>query len=85
MHANVLQVSGNDRLRDCFAMLREPLGAATAPQGLRRRGRQSMPILSSSTPKAPSRLSPRSANPLAVWKRGRRTVSRPAAELHRPN
>ena len=85
LHANVLQMSQRERIAECFAMLTTrsaqlmnltDYGIAVGQSG-RRRGR--------SMRRARSRRSPRSRQPLAVFKNGKRTVTRHRAELHRPS
>jgi cytosine deaminase len=84
MHANVLQVSGDDRLRDCFAMLtsRSARLLRLKDYGVAVGNPADLVVIDA---ESPEQAVAEIRHPLAVWKRGRRTVSRPAAELHRPN
>ncbi len=83
LHANVLQVSGAGRLRECFHMLtvRSAQLLNLADYGIAIGNPADLVVIDAETPEqAVAEI----RHPLAVWKRGRRTVTRPAAELHRP-
>ena len=84
LHANVLQVSHVNRLCDCFDMLTtrsarllncEGYGVAV--------GNQADLVVVDATSRHQAVAEIR--NPLAVFKRGRRTVTREAAKLHPPH
>ena len=83
LQANVCQISGQRRLRECFAMLTE---RSARLMNLRNYGIEvgnpaDIVVLDAATPEqAVAEICP----PLAVFKRGMRTVTRPRAELHRP-
>jgi len=84
LQANVTQVSGNHRLRECFAMLtsRSAKLLRLGDYGVAVGNPADLVVIDAETPEqAVAEI----RHPLAVWKRGRRTVTRPAAELHRPN
>jgi cytosine deaminase len=83
LHANVLQVVGDAPLRELFLMLSEHSARLL---GLKDYGLEiGMPadivVVDATTPEqAVAEIRP----PLAVWKRGRRTVTRHRPELHAP-
>jgi cytosine deaminase len=83
LHANVLQVSGNARLRECFAMLtsRSARLLNLTDYGIAVGNPADLVVVDA---ESPEQAVAEIRHPLAVWKRGRRTVTRPAAELHRP-
>ena len=83
MHANLLQVSGPARLRELFLMLTEHSARLLnqADYGLSVGNPADIAVFDAETPEqAVAEIRP----PLAVWKRGRRTVTRRPPELHRP-
>jgi cytosine deaminase len=84
LHANILQVVGAQRLRELFLMLSEHSARLLnlKDYGLAVGRPADIVIIDATTPEqavAEIRL------PLAVWKRGRRTVTRQPPELHVPN
>ena len=83
LQANVCQIGESHRLRDCFAMLTERSARLMnlTDYGLKIGNPADIVVLDAATPEqAVAEICP----PLAVFKRGRRTVSRARAELHRP-
>jgi len=83
LHANTLQVSRRERLAECFAMLtsRPARLMNLADYGVRVGNPADLAVIDAETPEqAVAEL----REPRAVWKRGRRTVTRPKPELHRP-
>ena len=83
LQANVCQIGQAHRLRDCFAMLTERSARLMnlADYGIRVGNPADIVVLDATTPEqAVAEICP----PLAVFKAGRRTVTRPRAELHRP-
>jgi cytosine deaminase len=83
LHANVLQVIGAKRLRELFLMLSEHSARllGLADYGLEVGNPADIAVIDATTPEqAVAEIRP----PLAVWKRGRRTVTRQPPELHRP-
>jgi cytosine deaminase len=83
LHANVLQVSGAERLRECFHMLTQRSARLMnlADYGVAVGNPADLVLIDAESPEqAVAEL----REPLAVWKRGRRTVTRHPAELHRP-
>jgi cytosine deaminase len=83
LHANVLQVIGAMRLRELFLMLSEHSARllGLADYGLEVGNPADIAVIDATTPEqAVAEIRP----PLAVWKRGRRTVTRQPPELHRP-
>ena len=84
LHANVLQVSHDERIAECFAML-TTARPADEPEGLRHRGRSSGRRRGDRCAQSPKQAIAEIRQPLAVFKRGRRTVTRHRAELHRPS
>ncbi|MBV9859739.1 MAG: amidohydrolase family protein, partial [Alphaproteobacteria bacterium] len=83
MHANVLQVSGAARLRDCFAMLtaRSARLMNLPDYGIAVGNPADLVVIDA---ESPEQAVAEIRHPLAVFKRGRRTVTRHPAELHRP-
>jgi len=84
LQANILQVSGAARLRECFEML---TGRSARLLNLRDYGvamgnPADLVVLDAVTP---AQAVAEIAAPLAVFKRGRRTVTRRPVELHRPH
>ena len=83
LHANVLQIARPDQLRECFAMLTERSARLLNLQdyGLAIGNPADIVIIDADTPEqAVAEI----RQPLAVFKHGRRTVIRHAAELVRP-
>ena len=83
LQANVCQISGRDRLRECFAMLTERSARIKnlTDYGIAVGNPADLVVIDASTPEqAVAEI----CHPLVVFKRGRRTVTRPRAELHRP-
>jgi cytosine/creatinine deaminase len=83
LHANVLQVVGARRLRDLFLMLSEHSARLLnlKDYGLEVGKPADIVVIDATTPEqAIAEIRP----PLAVWKRGRRTVTRQPPELHVP-
>ena len=83
LQATICQVSGTQRLRDCFAMLTERSARLMnlKDYGIKVGNPADIVVLDATTPEqAVAEITP----PLAVFKRGRRTVTRTRPELHRP-
>jgi cytosine deaminase len=83
LHANVLQVVGARRLRELFLMLSEHSARLLRldDYGLEIGKPADIVVIDAlSAEQAVAEIRP----PLAVWKRGRRTVTRQSPELHRP-
>ncbi len=83
LQANVCQISGTQRLRECFAMLTERSARLMNLQdyGIGIGNPADIVVLDAMSPEqAVAEITP----PLAVFKRGRRTVTRTRTELHRP-
>jgi cytosine deaminase len=83
LQANVCQISHARRLRECFAMLTERAAKLMnlSDYGIRVGNPADIVVVDATTPEqAVAEITP----PLAVLKRGNRTVTRPRAELHRP-
>jgi cytosine deaminase len=83
LHANILQVVGATRLRDLFLMLSEHSARLLnlKDYGLEPGKPADVVVIDATTPEqAVAEIRP----PLAVWKRGRRTVTRKPPELHQP-
>ncbi len=83
LQANVCQISHAHRLRECFAMLTERSAKLMnlSDYGIRVGNPADIVVIEATTPEqAVAEITP----PLAVFKRGVRTVTRPPAELHRP-
>ena len=83
LHANILQVVGAARLRELFLMLSEHSARLLnlADYGLESGKPADIVIIDATTPEqAVAEIRP----PLAVWKRGRRTVTRQPPVLHAP-
>lgn len=84
LQANVCQISGTRRLRECFAMLTERSAwlMNLKDYGIKVGNPADIVVLDAATPEqAVAEITP----PLAVFKRGKRTVTRARAELHNPN
>ena len=71
LYANVLQVDRPARLRECFEMLTDALGAAAESEGLRLRGRQSGRRRDHRCAVAASRRSPKSRSRSRAFKNGK--------------
>lgn len=83
LQANVCQIGQASRLRECFAMLTERSARLMnlTDYGIRIGNPADIVVLDATTPEqAVAEITP----PLAVFKRGRRTLTRPRAELHPP-
>jgi len=83
LHANILQVVGAQRLRELFLMLSEHSARLLnlKDYGLAVGKPADIVIIDATTPEqAVAEIRP----PLAVWKRGQRTVTRQPPELHTP-
>jgi len=83
LHANVLQITGPAPLRECFAMLTERSARLLnlADYGLAVGNPADIVVIDSTTPE---QAIAEIRSPLAVYKRGRRTVVRHPPELVRP-
>ena len=83
LHANVMQRGRSEDLRECFSMLTERSARLLNLEdyGLAVGNPADIVVIDAPSPEeAIARIRP----PLAVWKRGRRTVLRPPPELLRP-
>jgi cytosine deaminase len=83
LQANVCQIGTQPQLRECFAMLTERSARLMnlRDYGIKVGNPADLVVLDATSPEqAVAEITP----PLAVFKRGRRTVTRPRAELHRP-
>jgi cytosine deaminase len=83
LHANVLQISHIERLRECFAMLtsRSARLMNLADYGIAIGNPADLVVVDAVSPEqAVAEI----RHPLAVFKHGRRTVTRHPAEIHRP-
>ncbi len=83
LQANVAQVGTREQLRACFAMLTDRSARLMnlPDYGVRVGNPADLVVLDAATPEqAVAEITP----PLAVFKRGRRTVTRSRPELHRP-
>jgi cytosine deaminase len=84
LHANILQVVGAARLRELFLMLSEHSARLLNlhDYGLEVGKPADIVVIDAATPEqAVAEIRP----PVAVWKRGRRTVTRALPELHTPS
>ena len=83
LHANVLQIAGPAPLRECLAMLTERSARLLnlADYGLAVGNPADIVVIDSTTPE---QAIAENRSPLAVYKRGRRTVVRHPPELVRP-
>jgi cytosine/creatinine deaminase len=83
LQANVCQIGESHRLRDCFAMLTERSARLMnlTDYGVKVGNPADITVIDATTPE---QAVAEVCTPLAVFKRGRRTVTRPRAELHRP-
>jgi cytosine deaminase len=84
LQANVCQISHQHRLRECFNMLTERSARLMnlADYGIRVGNPADLVVVDATTPEQAVQ---EICHPLAVFKRGYRTVSRPRAELHKPH
>jgi cytosine/creatinine deaminase len=83
LHANILQVSHEARLAECFEMLtrRSARLLNLGDYGVAIGNPADLVVIDAASPfTAVAEI----AEPRAVWKRGRRTVTRAPAELHPP-
>ena len=83
LYANVVQVSHRERLAECFRMLtnRPARLLNLTDYGVAVGNPADLVVIDAASPAdAVAEI----AEPRAVWKRGRRTVTRPAAQLHPP-
>ena len=83
LQANVCQIGQASRLRECFAMLTERSARLMnlKDYGIKVGNPADIVVLDATTPEqAVAEI----RHPLAVFKRGRRTVTRARVELHRP-
>ena len=84
LHANVLQIAGPDRLRECFAMLTERSARLLnlADYGLEVGNPADIVVIDAVTPE---QAIAEIRQPVVAFKRGRQTVVRHPAELVRPS
>jgi cytosine deaminase len=84
LHANVLQVSHAERIAECFAMLttRSAQLMNLKDYGIAPGHPADVVVIDAQSPK---QAIAEIRQPLAVFKRGKRTVTRPRAELHHPS
>jgi cytosine deaminase len=83
LQANVCQIGRNDQLRECFAMVTERSARLLnlTDYGIAVGNPADIVVIDAATPEqAVAEI----AAPLAAFKRGRQTVTRPRAMLHRP-
>jgi cytosine deaminase len=83
LQANVLQISHRERIAECFAMLttRSARLMNLADYGVAVGNPADLVVIDAESPyQAVAEI----RHPLAVWKRGRRTVTRHPVEIHRP-
>jgi cytosine deaminase len=83
LHANILQIAGPTRLRECFAMLTERSARLLNidDYGLAVGNPADIAIIDA---QSPEQAIAEIRQPIAVYKRGRRTVTRHPPELVRP-
>ena len=83
LQANVAQVGRADQLRECFSMLTDRSARLMnlKDYGIAIGNPADIAVIDAFTPE---QAVAENAAPLVVFKRGRRTVTRPRAELHRP-
>ncbi len=83
LHANVLQVGRPDGIAECFAMLTERSAALMnlSDYGIAPGNPADVVIVDATSPR---QAIAEIAQPLRVYKNGRRTVTRARGELHRP-
>jgi cytosine deaminase len=84
LQANVCQISHAHRLRDCFNMLTERSARLMnlRDYGIKIGNPADLVVVDATTPEQAVQ---EICHPLAVFKHGRRTVTRPRAELHKPH
>jgi cytosine deaminase len=84
LQANVCQIGHAHRLRDCFNMLTAWSARLMnlRDYGIKVGNPADFVVVDATTPEQAVQ---EICNPLAVFKRGRRTVTRPRAELHKPH
>ena len=84
LQANVCQISHKHRLRECFNMLTERSARLMnlPDYGVKVGNPADLVVVDATTPEQAVQ---EICQPLAVFKRGYRTVSRPRAELHKPH
>jgi cytosine/creatinine deaminase len=83
LHANVLQVSTRERLAECFRMISDRSARLLnlADYGIAAGNPADLVVIDAETP---AQAIAEIRAPIAVFKRGRRTVTRQPAVLHRP-
>jgi cytosine deaminase len=83
LHANVLQVSHTHRLAECFRMLTDRSARLLnlPDYGIAIGNPADLVVIDA---QSPEQAVAEICQPLAVYKRGRRTVTRHPPELHRP-
>jgi cytosine deaminase len=83
LHANVLQVGHPDRLTELFSMITDRSAQLMnlRDYGIKAGGQAEVTVIDA---KSPAEAVATNAPVLAVFKRGRQTVSRPRAELRPP-
>jgi cytosine deaminase len=84
LQANVCQISHGHRLRDCFDMLTERSARLMnlKDYGIKVGNPADLVVVDAATPEQAVR---EICHPLAVFRRGRRTVTRSRVELHKPH
>lgn len=84
LHANTLQIGERDRIAECFAMLTERSAQLMnlSDYGIAVGHPADVVVIDATTP---AQAVAEIAQPLAVFKDGRRTVTRTRPELHRPS
>ncbi len=84
LQANVCQISHKSQLRECFNMLTERSARLMnlTDYGIKVGNPADFVVIDALAPEAAVQ---EICQPLVVFKRGRRTVTRPQAELHRPH
>jgi len=83
LHANVLQIGTRERLRECFHMISERAARLLnlGDYGLRVGNPADIVVIDAETPE---QAIAEIRQPIAVWKRGKRTVTWPLPALSRP-
>ena len=84
LQANVCQISHTHRLRECFNMLTDRSARLMnlRDYGIKIGNPADLAVVDAATPEQAVQ---EICHPLAVFKRGHRTVTRPRAELHKPH
>jgi cytosine deaminase len=84
LHANTLQIGERERIGECFAMLTERSAKLMnlSDYGIAVGHPADVVVIDAASP---AQAIAEIAQPLAAFKRGRRTVTRTRPELHRPN